>query len=272
MSEETKVVDVKSAIKKSKSKFQRNLPDFVIKRIARIIREDELNAIHQKYKDLQGMDYVKALMFDEFKLKVNITGEENIDRNKKYVYVANHPLGAMDALSFLYLIDKLHGKVISPSNELFEYIPNLHPLIVGVNVFGYNTKAKARAVNAAFETDAQIMIFPAGEVSRKINGKIIDPEWQKTFVTKAVQYQRDIVPVHISGQNSKKFYRLANWRKNLGIKTYLETTLLPQEMLKQYNYELTLTIGKPVKYTEITESKLSHKEWAQKVKQIVYSL
>jgi putative hemolysin len=272
MCKEQKVVDVKTAIKKSKSKFQRSLPNFVIKRISHIIRENELNAIHSKYCHLQGMDYVKALMFEEFKVEVKINGEENIDKQKKYVYVANHPLGAIDALSFLYLIDKLHGKVISPSNELFEYIPNLHPLIVGINVFGHNTKAKAQAVNAAFETDAQIMIFPSGEVSRKTKNIIEDPEWQKTFVTKAVQYQRDIVPVFISGQNSEKFYKLAKLRKNLGIKTYLETMLLPQEMLKQYNYQLTLTIGKPIAFMDIKNSKISHKDWAQKVKKIVYSL
>lgn len=272
MEHKERVVNIRAALKASKSKFIRNLPGFVAHRISRIVREKELNEIHKKIYTLDGMDYVKALLFDEFKIKINIIGEENVEKDKKYVYVANHPLGGIDALSHLYLINKIHGKVISPSNELFEFIPNLHPLIVGVNVFGQNTKEKARAVNDAFESDAQIMIFPAGKVSRKFKDGIYDTEWQKTFVTKALQSKRDIVPVFISGQNSNKFYRIANMRKKLGIKLFIETMFLPQEMLKQRNMEITLTIGKPISEKEIRESGISHIDWTQKIKKVVYSM
>ncbi len=272
MCEKTEVVNVRKALEQSKSKVFRNLPGFVVRRIEKIVRQEEYNALYAKFCDLQGIDFVKSYLFKEFKIKLNIIGEEKIPKDKLYVYVANHPLGGIDALSFLYLIDKLHGKVISPSNELFENIPNLSSLIVGVNVFGHNTKAKAMAVNAAFETDAQIMIFPAGEVSRKIDGKIQDPKWQKSFVTKAVQYERDIIPVFISGHNSKKFYRIAKIRKSLGIKTYIETLFLPQELLKQYNFELDMIIGDPINYQEIRNSKISHIQWAKNIRDIVYNL
>lgn len=270
MEEIIKVVDVDKAISDSKSSLIRNLPKFIVNIIKKTIRQDELNKIHTKFAHLYGMDYVKALLFEEFKVNINIIGKEKVDKDKLYVYVANHPLGAIDALSFLYLIDSIHGKVVSPSNRLFEYIPNLQPVIVGIDVFKQNTKDRIQEVNKAFETDAQIMIFPAGEVSRK-KGKIIeDPEWQKTFVSKAVQFQRDIVPVFISGRNSNKFYRIANLRKLLGIKTYIETTLLPQEMLKQYNYNLTMIICDPIKWEDIKNSNLSHQQWANNIKSLVY--
>jgi len=179
-------------------------------------------------------------------------------------------VGGVDALTFLYLVEKNQGNVISPSNEIFEYVPNFRPVIVPVNVFGTNTKAKVRAVNDAFESEKQIMMFPAGEVSRKINGEIKDPIWQKTFVTKAVQFKRDIIPVFISGQNSKKFYRIAKLRKLLGIKMYIETLLLPQELLKQYNSKVDMIIGEPIKYEEIENSKLSHYQWTKKIRDMVY--
>lgn len=270
MTEIIKVVDVDKALQNSKSPRMRKLPKFLRNFLKKTICQDELNKIHTKYAHLWGMDYVKALLFDEFKVKIDILGEEKVQKDKLYVYVANHPLGAIDALAFLYLIDKLHGKVVSPSNQLFEYIPNLHPVIVGIDVFKQNTKDKIAAVNKAFETDNQIMIFPAGEVSRKIGKTIEDPQWQKTFVSKAVQFQRDIVPVHISGSNSRKFYRIAKFRKFLGIKAYLETSLLPQEMLKQYNLHLTMTINEPINYNQITNSNLTHQQWADKIKQSVY--
>ena len=267
-----KIIDLKSDFKSSKSKFYRNLPNFVINILRKIIREDFINNRHSIYKELIGMDYVNALINDEFKVKINISGQKKIDKKKNYVFVANHPLGAIDALSFLHLVETVRGRVVSPSNELFEHIPNVHPLIVGINVFGQNTKARIKMLNETFNSDAQVMIFPSGEVSRNINGKIIDPEWKKTFVTKAVEYKRDIVPVHFDGQNSKKFYRIAKIRKFLGIKTYLETILLPQELLKKYNTEVNITIGKTISYQEIENSKMNHKQWAQKIKDYVYSL
>ncbi|MBN2893008.1 MAG: 1-acyl-sn-glycerol-3-phosphate acyltransferase [Bacteroidales bacterium] len=272
MEDYIKIIDLKAGLRKSKNKFIRNLPNFVVKALAHTIREKSMNDAYQNYKHLEGMEFVKALLFEEFKVTINITGQENVDKTKKHVYIANHPLGAVDALSFLYLVDNVQGKVVSPSNELFENIPNLHSLIVGINVFGQNTKDKIKKVNEAFETDAQMMIFPAGEVSRKINGNIIDPQWQKTFVSKAVEYKRDIVPVYISGQNSNKFYRTAKIRKFFGFKTYFETILLPQEMMKQRGITLDMKIGKTICWSEIKESKKSHVEWTEKIKSYVYSL
>jgi len=272
MCDPEKVVDIKEALKTSKSKFIRNLPNFVVKKIERIARQDEFNALYTKFCYLEGIEFVKAYLFEEFKIKYNIVGEENVPKETNQIFVANHPLGGIDAISFLYLVDKIHGKVISPSNELFENIPNLRSLIVGINVFGHNTKDKIKAFNAIFETDVPVMIFPAGEVSRQIDGKIKDPKWQKTFVDKAVQFKKDIIPVFISGHNSKKFYRVAKIRKTLGIKTYIETMLLPQEVLKQYNFELDMIIGKPIKYDDIQNSDLTHRQWTEKIKNYVYSL
>jgi putative hemolysin len=177
----------------------------------------------------------------------------------------------MDALSFLSAISRFYPDVISPSNDLFNYIPNLHPVILGVNVFGTNTKDTVSKLNELFESESQIMIFPAGIVSRRIKGVISDLVWQKTFVTKAVQFRRDIIPVHISGRNSNLFYTIDRVRKFLGIKLSLEIILLPREMHKQNNSTVTLTIGKPVAWQTLTSEK-SQGEWAQTIKAGVYEL
>jgi putative hemolysin len=116
-----------------------------------------------------------------------------------------------------------------------------------------------------------VLIFPSGEVSRRKKGIISDPVWQKSFITKAVQHKRDIIPVHISGRNSNLFYNVANLRTFFGIKMYVETMLLPREMMKQRNSTVTVTIGKVIPYQTFT-TECSHPEWAQKVKSIVYCL
>jgi putative hemolysin len=107
--------------------------------------------------------------------------------------------------------------------------------------------------------------------SRKVKGKICDLEWKKNFITKAVEYKRDVVPVYFEGRNSSFFYNLANLRKFLGIKFNIEMMYLPDEMFKQKNKKFTIVIGKPIPWQQFDKSK-SHAKWAEWVKDIVYSL
>jgi putative hemolysin len=263
-----KTIDIEKAIRSSKSKFVRLLPGFIIRIIEKIIRQDDMNATIYRHRTKSGVPFINDIL-DEWNVKRIIKGKENLPGSGRFVFVANHPVGAMDALSFLSMIYDSFPDVISPSNDLFNYIPNLSPVVLGVNVFGMNSKETAEKLNELFESDRTIMIFPAGVVSRKVKGIISDPVWQKTFITKSVKYKRDIIPVHISGRNSDLFYNVDRLRKFLKIRLPLEIILLPHEMHLQKNSTLTLTIGKPVKW-ESLNGKRTHAEWAQYVRELVY--
>ena len=270
MDDYVKLLDVEPLIRKSNNKFLRNLPSWAVRIIKNTIHEDDLNRIYNKYKHLDGIDFLRAVLYDEFKVKVNFLGGENIDPNGRYVYVANHSLGGIDAMAHMDLMYRHHGRGVSPSNELFEYIPNLHSVIMGVNVFGTNPKERARQLNELFASDIPIMMFPSGEVSRLIGLRIRDPQWKKTFVTKSVQYKRDIVPSFISGRNSFFFYLIAKLRKLSGIKLYIETMLLPRELMRQYGYQLTVYTLDPISWKEIKQSGKSDQWWAQEIYRRVY--
>lgn len=263
-------IDIDKVIKNSKSGFMRSLPGFAVNIMKKLIHQDEMNATILKNNDKSGMDFVNAVL-EDWKVRVIIHNKENLPETGRFVFVANHPVGAMDALSFLSMIHRFYPNVVSPSNELFGYIPQLRSLIVGVNVFGKNTKDTAEKLTTLFDSDSQVMIFPAGEVSRRKKGVISDPDWQKTFITKAVKHNRDIIPVYIKGRNSNLFYFVANFRKLLGIKMYIETALLPREMMLQRNSDVELTIGKPISWKSFTSEK-THSEWASYVKEKVYSI
>lgn len=268
MNEVIKIIDIETVIKNSKSKFIRSLPRFIVRFIIKIIHQDEMNETIHKFRNKAGVPFINEIL-KEWKVNLVIKGGENIPGSGKFVFVSNHPVGGIDALAFFSTVYRYFQDVISPSNELFNYIPQLKPVILGVNVFGKNTKETAEKLNRLFESDTQVLIFPAGEVSRRKSGKISDPQWQKTFVTKAIQYKRDIIPVFISGRNSGLFYFIASLRKLFGIRLYIETLLLPREMMKQKNSEVTIIIGKPVSWKKLTSEK-SHNEWAQYIKELVY--
>ena len=122
-----------------------------------------------------------------------------------------------------------------------------------------------------FSSDNQVCIFPAGLVSRRNSGTISDLEWKKTFVTLSKAHDRTIVPIHIAGRLSPFFYRLANFRKWLGIKLNIEMLYLSNELFKLKGSKIELTVGKPIKASSFSEDK-SDLYWAQEVKKEVYLL
>ena len=270
MEKVARVIDIEKEFRNSKSRFFRLIPQFAISLLRRLVHEDEMNMTIHLSRELDGVPFVEDVLRN-WNVVIRINGGENIPVSGRFIFVANHPVGAIDALAFLCLIHRHLKSVISPSNEMLGRIPNLRSVMVGINVFGKNTKKTAAELEELFSSDTPVMIFPSGEVSRRKNGIIRDPAWQKTFVTKAVQHNRDIIPVHISGRNSGLFYFVANLRKLLGIKMYLETILLPREMMNQRNSTVVLKVGTPIPYQSLTGEK-THMEWAQSIKEIVYNL
>jgi putative hemolysin len=95
--------------------------------------------------------------------------------------------------------------------------------------------------------------------------------WKKHFIAKSIEYQRDIIPVHVSGHNSNFFYNLANFRSFFRMKWNLEMFFLPDELFKHKNQKFTITFGKPIPYTSFSKSK-SQDQWAAEVRDIVYKL
>jgi putative hemolysin len=150
-------------------------------------------------------------------------------------------------------------------------VPPLRPLIAAVNVFGRNSKEYVTDLINIYNSDVPITHFPAGEVSRLYNGKIQDCQWQKSFITKAIFFKRDIVPFYIYGHNSNLFYGISTVRRGLGIKTNIELVLLPHEMFRKKNETIKVKIGKPIPYQKFDKT-YSHWDWADKVRRYIYDM
>ncbi len=265
-----KIIDIEKAIRNSENRFIRSLPSFVIRTIRKIICEDELNSALEKNRHLEGVQFMDGLL-KYWNINVIVKNEENIPSVGRYVFISNHPLGAIDAITLFSVIYRYFPEIVSPANQLLNYIPNLRSLFLGLDVFGRANRKTALRIDELFASDKQILIFPAGEVSRRYKGVITDIPWQKSFVVKAIQHKRDIIPIFVSGRNSSLFYNVANFRKFIGIKMYVETLLLPREMLMKKNSTLTITFGKTISWQSLTSNR-KYNEWAQEIKRIVYSL
>ena len=202
--------------------------------IAVLIKQDEINRILNKYSDYQGVEFLEKLLV-ELNIHIDLQGAENLPENGKCFFVANHPFGFVDGLILTNTVAGKYGDFKAIGNDLFMLIPHLRPVIAATNVFGANSRDYILELEKVFRSDIPITHFPAGIVSRLENRKIRDYEWQKSFITKAITCQRDIVPFHFDGRNSLLFYTVFMLRKVFRIKTNLELALLPHEIFTKRN-------------------------------------
>ena len=273
MSEKTDFkLDIDGVLQAKAKKHYKKIPKFVVNYLKRTIHQDELNAIIERNRDKQGVDFMLALVDKEFKINLKIHGEENIPAEGKFVFASNHPLGGLDGICLsAYLGEKYKGKIKYLVNDVLLNIRNLESIFVPINKYGSQAKLSAAAINEAYTSGNQIITFPAGLCSRKQNGRIKDLEWMKNFVAKAIEYKRDIIPVHFDAKNSDFFYNFANIRKLLGLKFNIELIYLPGEMFKNKDQTFHITFGEPIPWQSLNKSK-SHLQWAEEIKTVVYNL
>lgn len=265
----SKQIDIRNVIAGKNPKLLKVIPRFIINYLKRVIHEDEINIALEKYKDLEGLGFLDSIL-KEFGVRMNVINPENIPYTGRYIIASNHPLGGLDGMALMHVVGKVRKDIVFPVNDLLMHIKNLRVLFLPINKHGKNTD-NIKILEDTFASDILILYFPAGLCSRKQKGKILDLEWKNTFIKKAIQHQRDIIPVHIDGKNSNFFYTLANFRKRIGIKGNIEMLYLVDEMFRQYEKDINITFGKPISY-KILDSSFKSKEWAEKVKKHVYAL
>ena len=246
------------------------LPGFVYAYMRRILHEDFLNEFLERHGHKSGLEFIEGA-FNEFNNTMEIRGGENIPENGRFMFVSNHPLGGFDGIMLIYIIRQRFPEVIFLVNEILMNMRNLDEFFIPINKEGGQSRESVRLIEEAYQSNAQIISFPSGFVSRRIGGKIQDLPWQKSFIMKSKQYKRDVIPIHVSGRNTNFFYRLANLRKFLRIKWNLEMFYLPDESYKHRGKTFTFTFGKPIPSRTFDKSR-TPAEWAAKVRELVYSL
>lgn len=271
--------DIRTVLKQKAPKA--HVPGFLIRYLERIAHIKQMNAFLRKYPDVKNYDFIRLVLDEELGCSASIDGIENIPTDgKPLIFVSNHPLGGLDGMIIAQMIHESRSsrgdsrplKVIV--NDLLMFMEPLAGLWAPVNKVGRLTKEQAQQQHALWESETDVLTFPAGICSRlqRIEGKwqIQDFEWQKNFIQRVREYQRDIVPIYFEGRNSKFFYTLAYIRKLLHIKLNIEMLYLVDEMYGAHGKHFKVHVLPPISYTSLDISK-SPKEWAEYIKQIVYN-
>ena len=194
------------------------IPGWLLRGLERLIRQEKLNEMLRVGYPKEGSDFSEKIL-EYLGIDLTVEGLDSLPEGKQYMFASNHPLGGLDGIAMVAVLGHRFGddhiKVLV--NDLLMNVAPLSGVFLPVNKFGKDGgRENTRKLNEALAAGNQILMFPAGLVSRLHPGGVIkDLEWQKTFVTKAIEYGLDIVPVRFYGENTMKFYKTARLRKKL---------------------------------------------------------
>lgn len=272
MEKSEKTVDIEAIIKGKNPRLYKFLPGFLLRYIKRKLHEDEVNDCLRINGDKYGFAFNEACL-KYVGATVTWEGLENIPATGGAIVAANHPLGGLDGMAIIHAVSQRRKDSRFIVNDILTNLKNFGEVFIGVNKVGTSAADTLRAVDALYESDNVAVLFPAGLVSRKQNGVIKDLVWKKSFITKAIQYNKPIIPAYIDGKNSNFFYNFAMWRKRLGIKANIEMFFLADEMMKQEGKHIRIKFGPPI-YPESLEKPRprTHLQYAQEIKDLVYKM
>ncbi|WP_340642626.1 GNAT family N-acetyltransferase [Pseudolysobacter antarcticus] len=141
----------------------------VIELLRRIACEERINRMLADIAPLTGFDFIERVLdYLHVSYSVANTDRENIPVDGRVVIVANHPLGALDAMALLQLVGSVRRDVRILANDVLLQFGQFDNLLLPVNVFGAEGSSSGRLREAyrALDREQALIVFPAGEVSR----------------------------------------------------------------------------------------------------------
>lgn len=269
-----KTIDIDNLLRSKMGAKAKFVPRPLVSWLKHIIHQDRVNAYLWESRHLSGTEWLEECV-RYLDMTLDIVGMENLpakDDGRLYTFVSNHPLGGADGVALGAIIGRHYdGRFRYLVNDLLMNLPGLAPVCIPINKTGNQSRNFPAMVESGFRSDNHMLMFPAGICSRRRNGEVRDLAWKKTFITKSVEYRRDVVPIHFGGQNSDFFYRLANISDRYVKKVNIAMLFLVDEMYKNVHKAFRVAIGKPIPWQTFDRSRTAA-EWAQYVQDRVYEL
>ncbi|MGA9335728.1 MAG: lysophospholipid acyltransferase family protein [Rudaea sp.] len=239
----------------------------VVQLLRKIAGEERINRTLTQFQALSGFDFIERVL-DEFQVSYRVanTDRDNIPAEGRLVVVANHPLGAFDALALLHLIGTVRRDVRILANDLLAQLKPLSGLLLPVPIFGGNgvSVGRLRCAYRALASEQVLIMFPAGEVSRFGPQGVRDGPWSSGFARLAWHADAPLLPVHIAAYNSPAFYSLSLLAKPLS------SLLLAREMFGAMRMKIGINVGETVSAGEL--ARVPPECAAQAMRRHVYQL
>lgn len=196
------------------------------------------------------LDYTLGKTGVDFKV-LNQTLLNDIPQDKPMIFVANHPLGALEGMLLSRLLLRYRPDLKVLTNQMLLCFKEFNELFIGVDVLNPNKQAEnakgMRLIAKHLGKGGALLVFPSGTVGHVQPSQILtkhwqvnDAPWQDIVGRLAMKYKAPCVPIHVSGKNSRAFYLSGL------IHPRLRTLLLPRAMINSGKQCVSATIGQPI--------------------------
>lgn len=248
----------------------------LVNRLLHWLQVDEVNAVHGRWCDTPGPEFVKRMVEDDFRLKLRVDGMEVLDNmpDGRFITVSNHPFGALDGIILIYLVTRRFPKFKVMVNMILNKISAMRPNFIAVDAWSSNDPAKRQvSVNGIRDAIRQISegnplgFFPAGAMSKvDIHGHLEDRPWQKSVLQIIGRAKAPVIPIYFHGSNSW-------WFNFLGHVCWPARSLrLPAEVFRKRGKELHISIGDPISVQDIQDHNTSPASLGDFLREKTYAL
>jgi putative hemolysin len=210
----------------------------------KLFHENQINTFLTQNRHKDTFSFVESVV-DHFDVGISLQKNEmrHIPAYGRVVIIANHPLGALDAMALLHLLKDVRKDIKIVANSFLGEFENLQEIVIPVdNITGKMTKTTVESIYSALDKEMAVIIFPSGEVSRARPNGIKDTAWKSGFYKIASKTHSPILPIYIKAKNSKSFYALSMIHRSLA------TATLPHEMFKSKGKTIEFIIGNTIPY------------------------
>ena len=244
--------------------------------LLKFLSVDKVNYVHRACCDTPGPDFVRRLLFEQFKIKLRVDNEQVLDHLPEgaFITVSNHPLGALDGIALIHLIASRRPKYRVMVNMILGHITAMRPNFIAVDQSASTDPAK-RAVSVAGIRQAlrqladgePIGFFPAGAMSKtNWKYKTVDREWQESVLQIIWRAKVPVIPIYFHDKNSL-------WCNFLGHALWQARSLrIPAEVFRKVGKTLHVSVREPVSPEEQREHASNPNELGVYLREKTYAL
>lgn len=226
----------------------------LVNRLLKFLSVDKVNAVHRACCDTPGPDFVRRLLFEQFKITLKVDNEQLLDNLPEgaFITVSNHPLGALDGIVLIHLVASRRPAYRVLVNMILNRISAMRPNFIAVDALASDDPAKrAVSVNGIRQALRQLKsgeplgFFPAGAMSKStLCHGVQDRPWQDAVLQIIYKARVPVIPIYFHDRNSL-------WCDFLGHVCWPARSLrIPAEVFRKVGKQLHISVGEPISVEE----------------------
>lgn len=248
----------------------------LVKWVMHLLKIDEVNEVHGRWCGTPGPEFVKHLIEDDFKVKLQVDNMEVLERFREgpFITVSNHPFGSLDGIALIYIVTRIRPKYKVMVNMILNQLSAMRPNFIAVDAWASDDPERRkvsmlgiREALRQLKEGEPIGFFPAGAMSKTDKeGILSDRAWQPSILQIIQKAKVPVVPIYFHGTNRRFFNFLGHnlWQ--------LRSALLARELFHKRGKPLRVTIGEPVSVEKQAEFGKDYEALGWYLRQRTYDL